>query len=806
MPACVRAAGSGASVCVRAQLPKAPRLALRREAPTSAHAMTHPRRARFFHPRRLSILLAGSLALACAAARAESPQASVNAASDPWYIGYNAELSWNPSLALINAPYAYARGYTGTGQVVAVFDSGLDTKHNQFKGRIAGAGYDAITGRVGVTTDPMWHGTFVSGIVAANRDGIGMMGVSYGAKLLPIRIVNAGGSITLSDSQLARGIGYATQAGARIFNNSWNATAPIQSFSKAQISAALPQTLNAYRAAVRAGAIIVFAAGNEGASEPGLYAALPLYYPELLPGWMAAVALDANGVIAAYSNRCGSAAAFCLAAPGTDIISTYKGGYGMASGTSFAAPMLAGAAAILKQAFPYLSNQQILAILFQSANKTGIYANSAIYGQGVLDLERATRPIGPLMVSTSRGGQPVALSASALMTSAAFGYGFVRAVEEAPLVARDDFGRGYAAPLSAIVARGASSFALDEALDAFGTALKSVSEDGTVLAARYEAVFAADGLTARAQARRFFLARETEAAYAAAGYNMEPSLAFDTAPAAAGGTGAVDRADLVARAALATPYLDLARDAFSFAYGAKRGRAEARLLVFGGRALAAPLTLADVIDPAREPGTGAVSGLAGLLRRPVGGVALGLKGGIVVEEETLLGTISTGATAFGRNNATYFTGLSADAALGGGVRLFGGAYVGVTETEGGTGSVIDSVSSIVTQSFTLGLAKQAVLGRRDRAGFVIAQPLRVVGGMAQLSIPAAMDLFGNLVERPLAASLAADGRELDLQGFYARPLGARASLNLGALVRLEPDHVKGAQPETVLMTRYRLAL
>ncbi len=293
---------------------------------------------------------------------ARSAGCVVTNTSDPWYQGCTNEANWNYSIAQIKAQAAWNRGYTGQGTVTAVFDSGLDTGDNQFIGRIAGPGFDAITGTVGVTTDDMWHGTFVSGIIAANRDGIGMVGVAYGTQLLPVQIVNPDGSITLSDGQLAAGINYATSfiqhdygttgPKAFVFNNSWNSSTPITQLSASFLASYMPQTLSAYKAAVKAGAIVVFAAGNDGASQPGFYAALPADFSYLQGGWVAAVATDSTGRIASYSDRCGSAAAWCIAAPGTNLISVYSRGYGMASGTSFAAPNVSAAADILIQEYP----------------------------------------------------------------------------------------------------------------------------------------------------------------------------------------------------------------------------------------------------------------------------------------------------------------------------------------------------------------------------------------------------------------------------------------------------------------------
>jgi hypothetical protein len=196
-----------------------------------------------------------------------------------------------------------------------------------------------------------------------------------------------------------------------------------------------------------------------------------------------------------------------------------------------------------------------------------------------------------------------------------------------------------------------------------------------------------------------------------------------------------------------------------------------------------------------------------MIRMPVAARAsIGLQGGAVVEQGTMLGTMYDGAISFGTTSATYFTGLTADAALRHGFALFGGAHFGVTEPGGDTASIIKSTSSIFTESFNVGVAKDSVFRLRDRAGLVFAQPLRVVGGTAHLSIPAAMDLAGNVVEQPFGASLKADGREIDLQGFYATPLGQRAQINFGAMLRLEPDHASDAKPDGVLMTRYRLTL
>ena len=117
------------------------------------------------------------------------------------------------------------------------------------------------------------------------------------------------------------------------------------------------------------------------------------------------VAYDTEaGRLAYYSNRCGVAAEYCLTAPGTDLYLTAlesdenNSFYAQASGTSFAAPIVTGAIAILKGAFPYLSGAEITKLLFVTARDLGDVGVDEVYGWGMLDLERATRPVGATFV------------------------------------------------------------------------------------------------------------------------------------------------------------------------------------------------------------------------------------------------------------------------------------------------------------------------------------------------------------------------------------------------------------------------
>lgn len=133
-----------------------------------------------------------------------------------------------------------------------------------------------------------------------------------------------------------------------------------------------------------------------------------LDFSDLAGSMISVVAVGPHGSISAYSNRCGAVALWCLAAPGGDtraggpetdgIWSTHpdpaNGYYVYYDGTSMAAPVAAGAAAVLREAFPYMTARQIIEIMLTTANSGGIYANASIYGRGLLDLGRAPSKAG----------------------------------------------------------------------------------------------------------------------------------------------------------------------------------------------------------------------------------------------------------------------------------------------------------------------------------------------------------------------------------------------------------------------------
>ena len=349
--------------------------------------------------------------------------------------GFRQEVDFiNARLSNIGAEYAYARGFSGRGVVVAVADSGLDLGHREFAGRIVD-GYNAVSpGSRPDDTDG--HGTGVAGVIASARDGRDMQGVAYGAQIMPLKIGTAGDEAYTNQWRRALNQGL---SGAFVLNNSWGGEETQRiNITNTGEEAVAPRPerfenlendfVSALRNADNRDSIVVFAAGNDGwntetgrvnatiTANPaggrrigsqvelspssnliGGWGEMPQRYPELVGHWLNVVAVDGANVIASFSNGCGVAQNWCLAAPGVgirtaDVVAKGGGGRQIASGTSFAAPHVSGAAAVLKGAFPNLSAKQVVRLLLITARDLGAPGVDEVYGHGLVDLEKATRP------------------------------------------------------------------------------------------------------------------------------------------------------------------------------------------------------------------------------------------------------------------------------------------------------------------------------------------------------------------------------------------------------------------------------
>ncbi|KAB0241108.1 peptidase S8 [Microcystis aeruginosa EAWAG127a] len=298
-------------------------------------------------------------AAAVAGALNQSPFANV-----PTFGGAN---DWGVNL--VNAPEAWARGYTGQGVVVAVLDTGVDRNHADLAGNIwtnageiandgldnDGNGYvDDVYGwnfanGNNNTLDGNRHGTHVAGTIAAANNGFGATGVAYNSRIMPVKVLDDSGSGSYSG--VAQGIRYAVDNGADVIN---------MSLGGGSTDSAVQSAL---QYASSRGVIVVMAAGNEGAAQPG-------YPASSATSWGLAVgAVNSSNQMASFSNRAGSNSSMrYVTAPGVQVYSTLpNGGYGFLNGTSMAAPHVAGVVALMLSANPNLTDAQVRQIITTTA-------------------------------------------------------------------------------------------------------------------------------------------------------------------------------------------------------------------------------------------------------------------------------------------------------------------------------------------------------------------------------------------------------------------------------------------------------
>lgn len=330
--------------------------------------------------------------------------------SDVSYFG--GRLDWNVNA--VNAPEAWAAGYTGEGILVAVVDTGVDLDHPDLvnsiyvnPGEIAGDGIDNdgngyiddvngydFASRDADPNDVGGHGTHVAGTIAAGNNGFGSTGIAHGASILPVRVLGSNGSG--STSAVAAGIRYAADMGADIINLSLGGD-----YSRA-IAAAITY-------ARELGSFIVAAAGNEAASVPGY----PARFSANNSNVISVGAHNQSDRIAGFSNDVGRSGSVQIDAPGVGVYSTYVGGrYASLSGTSMASPHVAGVAALALSANPNLAPEELRSLL------VGGVTDSAIGSDALGQLNAATT-----VAFAARGftNNPSSLTAAGTSTSNAFG-------------------------------------------------------------------------------------------------------------------------------------------------------------------------------------------------------------------------------------------------------------------------------------------------------------------------------------------------------------------------------------------------
>lgn len=674
----------------------------------------------------------------------------------------------------MNALAAYQRGFSGAGVKVGIVDSGLDTASTEFGGRIDPASAD-VAGSRGLG-DSDGHGTAVAFTLAGRRNGAGTHGAAPEATLVIARADTPGSCGTgatdetecsFGDDTIGRGIDAAVAAGARVVNLSLGGGFPS------------PPLVQAIGRATAAGVLVVVSAGNDGLDDPDDFAEVA---SNAAARGLVIVAgsIGTTDAISSFSNRAGALANHYLTAVGEQIRAPgLNNEVFLWSGTSFSAPQISGAVALLAQAFPNLTGAQIVDILFASARDLGAPGVDPVYGRGAIDLTRAFQPIGAMRVAGT--GATVADGGNALLSPA------MGDARQGPLgaVVLDGFGRAYSLDLAGAIGRAAPDRSVLRG--ALAARVRSAGTQAGALA--MSVTVASDGR--RTALERLMLGRaDADEARALAGVvarRLGARASFAVGVAEGSGAlqarlaGAREPAFLIAR----NPLTGLGLDARVDGAGALRRQfGPWSLTVSGERGVVLRERLDGIVDALVEGQGFARAGLG--VERRWGPLTASVTGSRVTETATLLGGRfgpALGAPA-GRTTMLDVAARWDDSvwSIGGGYRWGWTAAA----MHGG----IDGTADLRTRAWSLDVARAGLWAAGDAMALRLAAPLRVARGSLSYRLPSYWDYGAGAVSAWTAGALnlAPTGNALDAEWSYALPLGpADASAHL--FYRRDPGNV-----------------
>lgn len=757
----------------------------------------------------------------------------------------------NP-LSAVKADYAYARGYTGEGVTVGIIDSGI-FRHNEFIDQPNGinqlhpdttdeAGYTPTRLPVvggSIIDGSQAHGTWTSGIIAASRSpltpitGQNMHGIAFGAQVLmygvdlsggsgnyqPVDITTVNAGIRDFDQQETDRANFMISRNIKIVNKSYGIGGDISLYNEADIRRAIPKYIEAVAQSGVAAAdrtIFVRAAGNAYtaiessgnralADNPEILPGLPVHIAELRGHYLAVVAVDTtdadpnNHRIATFSNRCGIASDYCLAAPGVNISGpdvTNGLSYQDRSGTSASAPLVSGALALLTQAFrAQIGNDELVTRLLRTANKTGVYADETIYGQGMLDLDAATKPQGTPMlpVSNTLSGPSVAAQISSLKLGMAFGDALSNGLRSVEIATFDDLKAPFFTSLDTFVRPTPNTqFEFTEQAWTLGN-----DPRGTVLSIGNNAqvsVQLADDLHGSHLTALSFSQELTAGGRVFASLRSHPGWHFGLHQSEVLTPGQFSDPD-----AFALPYLALARNGGIAGFNTDLGNGSLQFAAFHGKAQWGERrnsTADDAWGTVLEyrPSTSTVDStiLSGLR----------LQFGALQEAHSSLGAGASGAFGdFGSH--TVFSGVTGHWPLKHDWVGFVSAHAGMTHPQSQRHlSLIKSVSTLWSSAMGAGLVRQNLLHKGDRLSLRLSQPLRIESGHTTLGWATGRTREGELLQEQRDFSLSPSGRQWDAEINYAHHFSDSSIINLAMVATRDQGHVAEAGMRYSLLLRY----
>ncbi len=742
------------------------------------------------------------------------------------------ELSNSTGLRQIRAPQAYARirgPGGGEGVSIAIIDSGIDERHFDIAPNLERS--FTIGGATNVAGS---HGTAVAGIAAGAANRRGTMGVAYNAGIISYQggdvSRNDPNSVNLDNDTIATAIRAAgggfdvANTEADIINMSLGVSfsGPLRlsngRIRAANENAATPVIERALRFTVGQGKLVVVATGNDfndrrtlenslglgrgtivdiGASYPAQFA----NRRDLSRGMIAVMAVDRNNQAASFSNSCLGVENRCLAAPGVSFQGAQaRGGTGgIGSGTSYATPLVSGAAAVVQSAFR-VTPQDAGNRLLRTATDLGRRGTDSLYGRGLLNLENALSPQGRLSLArtSSASGPSLALAGSTLSLGSSLSLSGAGADLLSKAVSLDDDNFPFPVDLGRSAKVQSRTTGLDAFIGSSRNRTAAVATDNGVYTLSmaedlerddpYRAQFASSDVSLKKDAPLPRMQMQAEV-------TDEVDLFFGLNGSSLTQGGLVrslpQSGDFFQPTAFLAPFDQLSGE-----------------LNGGGTSVSlgenTDLTISAFASADDEATRQAVMQKVELVHKTMGDAELRLGYGFMQEGGGFLGSEAKGAFGADSSGKSQYLDISLMMPLTEKVSLFGAYSQAGTDASGGD-SLLSDYSTIRSDAFGAGLVMTDLAEKGDGLSLMVGQPLRVREGSAEVTVPVARNLDGTIVQEGAELDLAPDGREIAIETVYNFALdGDNQSLSAGGFVRLNPDHDPDAAPDVGLGLSYQL--
>jgi hypothetical protein len=760
---------------------------------------------------------------------------------------YEYQAQWG--LDAVNASAAYARGATGSGITIGITDSGLDSTHSEISITRLSSDSDLSYSDYTPNTRQQRHGTMVASVAAGvqeKSDASPMHGVAFDANVTfiaiqlaepddtyePVDLGTDDGAGNVSNAEDFTGIdnffnqlfGIYNGYDVDIVNNSYGFSGNIIDYTEAQVRNAFPKTIAEMSQIGTPDSqkkIYVWAAGNAGGyadqgvdfSSPELLAGMAHFIPEIQGHSLAVASVDENGSISSFSNKCGIAQDYCISAPGADITVAYPTSssdtgiypqnqtdedysnciqdnscFAVANGTSFAAPFVSGGLAVIAGYFEgQLGSTEIIDRLFITANKTGIYSDKSIYGQGLMDLGAATAPVGQvsaMLTENLSGAMVPALFTGIQLTSPSFGDAVSNGVANQTVIFFDELD----APFRGTVENLTSDYRHQIVnLDGYEHMYQSTpqiidSQDNVLEMSNYKNQNLSYGLVnsmhlleAQQDSNQFFTYfNKGNSSFLSHGINGSWAL------------GIFQDKDLryksQLRSQFSNPWLNFSAGGTSFGSVYKfQHNLDVAFLVSSGR---------NRFQANEVFGESNSSTVAMIELQPKNSIP-SIQFGVLKENDANLGLSGSGAFNGNSGQMTSFVGISDSVSLFGG-KFFSSLYIGNSPGTSNNEGMINSITDIQSSAFGMGFLKQSIFNSGDELLLSIDQPMRTESGEMNLRVPVYRTKERSVLFNSFGFSLRPSGREVHSKARYMSSYkNIGLSLTLG--YKSDPYHIKSMQ-------------